>query len=35
MDIHEAEIVIQKQAEVFEEKFNYLRSIYTDMVTPT
>ena len=28
MDINEAEIVIQKQAEIFEEKFNYLRSIY-------
>ena len=35
MDIHEAEIVIQKQAEVFEEKFDYLRSIYEEMVTPT
>ncbi len=28
MDINEAELVIQKQAEIFEEKFNYLRSIY-------
>jgi hypothetical protein len=28
MDINEAENVLQKQAEVFEEKFNYLRSIY-------
>lgn len=28
MDINEAETVLQKQAEVFEEKFNYLRSIY-------
>ena len=28
MDINEAEIVIQKQAEIFEEKFDYLRSIY-------
>jgi len=28
MDINEAEQVIQKQAEIFEEKFNYLRSIY-------
>jgi hypothetical protein len=28
MDINEAEIILQKQAEVFEEKFNYLRSIY-------
>jgi hypothetical protein len=28
MDINEAETVIQKQAEIFEEKFNYLRSIY-------
>lgn len=35
MDTHEAEIVIQKQAEVFEEKFDYLRSIYEEMVTPT
>jgi hypothetical protein len=28
MDINEAEQLIQKQAEVFEEKFNYLLSIY-------
>ena len=28
MDINEAETVLQKQAEVFEEKFNYLLSIY-------
>jgi len=28
MDMNEAENVIQKQAEVFEEKFDYLRSIY-------
>ena len=28
MDINEAETVIQKQAEVFEEKINYLISIY-------
>lgn len=28
MDMNEAEQVIQKQAEVFEEKFDYLRSIY-------
>ncbi len=28
MDINQAETVLQKQAEVFEEKFNYLRSIY-------
>ena len=28
MDMNEAEIVIQKQAEVFEEKIDYLRSIY-------
>ncbi len=28
MDINEAETVLQKQAEVFEGKFNYLRSIY-------
>ena len=28
MDMNEAEIVIQKQAEIFEEKFDYLRSIY-------
>jgi glucosylglycerate synthase len=35
MDINEAEIVIQKQAEIFEEKFDYLRSIYEGPVTPT
>ena len=35
MDINEAEIVIQKQAEIFEEKFDYLRSIYEDKITPT
>jgi len=35
MDINEAEIVIQKQAEIFEEKFNYLRSIYEDPIVPT
>jgi hypothetical protein len=35
MDINEAEIVIQKQAEIFEEKFDYLRSIYEDQITPT
>jgi len=28
MDINEAEKVLQKQAEVFEEKFDYLRSVY-------
>lgn len=28
MDMNEAEIVIQRQAEIFEEKFDYLRSIY-------
>ena len=28
MDMNDAEIVIQKQAEVFEAKFNYLKSIY-------
>jgi len=28
MDITEAETILQKQAEVFEEKFDYLRSIY-------
>jgi glycosyltransferase involved in cell wall biosynthesis len=28
MDINQAETVLQKQAEVFEEKFNYLLSIY-------
>jgi hypothetical protein len=28
MDINEAEIIIQKQAEVFEEQFNYLKNIY-------
>jgi hypothetical protein len=35
MNIHEAEIVIQKQAEIFEEKFDYLRSIYEDPMIPT
>jgi len=35
MDINEAEIVIQKQAEIFEEKFEYLRSIYEDIIIPT
>ncbi len=35
MDINDAEIVIQKQAEVFEEKFDYLRSIYEDPIMPT
>jgi hypothetical protein len=30
MEINEAEIVIQKQAEIFEEKIDYLRSIYED-----
>jgi len=35
MDMNEAENVIQKQAEVFEDKFDYLRSIYEDPITPT
>lgn len=35
MDINEAEIVIQKQAELFEEKIDYLRSIYEDPIMPT
>lgn len=35
MDINEAEIVIQKQAELFEEKLDYLRSIYEDSEMPT
>jgi hypothetical protein len=35
MDMNEAENVIQKQAEVFEEKFDYLRSIYEEPITPT
>ncbi len=35
MDINDAEKVIQKQAEVFEEKFDYLRSIFEDPVMPT
>ncbi len=35
MNINEAEIIIQKQAELFEEKFDYLRSIYEDPITPT
>jgi len=33
MDINKAEQVIQKQAEVFEEKFDYLRSIYENHIT--
>jgi len=28
LDINESEIVLQKQASIFEEKFNYLRTIY-------
>ena len=28
MDINDAEIIIQKQAEIFENKFEYLKSIY-------
>ncbi|GAJ17740.1 unnamed protein product, partial [marine sediment metagenome] len=28
MDINEAEKIIQKQARIFEEKFEYLRSVY-------
>jgi len=35
MDINDAEVVIQKQAEVFEEKFDYLRSIYENSVATT
>jgi hypothetical protein len=35
MDMNEAETVIQKQAELFEEKFDYLRSIYEDPMMPT
>ena len=35
MNINEAEIVIQKQAELFEEKFDYLRSIYEDAIMQT
>ena len=35
MNINEAEIVIQKQAELFEEKIDYLRSIYEDPIIPT
>ena len=35
MDMNEAENVIQKQAEVFEEKFDYLRSIYEEPITQT
>jgi hypothetical protein len=30
MDINEAEIVLQKQAEIFEGKFGYLKSIYNE-----
>jgi hypothetical protein len=35
MDVNGAEKVIQRQAEIFEEKFDYLRSIYGDMIVPT
>jgi hypothetical protein len=35
MDINEAEIVIQKQGELFEEKLDYLRSIYENSGMPT
>jgi hypothetical protein len=28
MDINDAETIIQKQAELFEEKFDYLKSTY-------
>jgi hypothetical protein len=35
MDINGAEKIIQKQAEIFEEKFDYLRSIYEDLIVPT
>ncbi len=35
MDMNEAENIIQKQAEVFEGKFEYLRSIYEDPITQT
>jgi len=35
MDVNGAEKVIQRQAEIFEEKFDYLRSIYEDMIVPT
>jgi hypothetical protein len=35
MDINEAEIVIQKQAEIFEEKFEYLKSLYERPLTQT
>ena len=35
MDINEAEIIIQKQAEVFEEKFEYLKSFYENQIVPT
>lgn len=35
MDINQAEKIIQKQAEIFEEKFDYLRSIYEDPILST
>ncbi len=35
MDFNQAETIIQKQAEVFEDKFDYLRSIYEDTIMPT
>jgi hypothetical protein len=35
MDINDAEIVVQKQAEIFEEKLDYLLSIYAEPIIPT
>jgi hypothetical protein len=35
MDINGAEKVIQKQAEIFEDKSDYFRSIYEDLIVPT
>ncbi|MEF8879811.1 MAG: glycosyl transferase family 2 [Candidatus Thermoplasmatota archaeon] len=35
MDINEAEKVIQKQADIFEDKFEYLLSKYEETITPT
>jgi len=33
MDINDAEVVIQKQAELFEEKFDYLKSLYAEEIS--
>jgi len=35
MDINEAEKILQKQADIFEKNFSYLKSIYSETVTTT